>query len=392
MDIVKETRLLTVSENTFKILIETYGKITYEVEIKEFLSCQKPKPFLNDESCKEYVKENYKDMKINFYKLQISSEPMKGKFIVFGLKKVERFMGETDLLVRVEELERQIDELNPYEVVEQHIYPKWKSIEEFKELDSYKYFEACWSWRKHFHEGKGDGHYDENRKKFKYLYLGDFMDREYGCTRMLSRYEKENTINLEKELTDQFIFLGQKITVSDDDSNKSIHQTENLVYPEYYSFKNLLYDANIASPKLDEYMTRCRLKTITEDRELETNFLRTRDYLIKNKEEIPKVAWWAVKNVENVVVPYQYTGITYNPFACISKYLELYIRQYVTGWYLLNHKLTAGRNTEAEFEIKDNEVIIRIYRSKKIYGWLIMQNSKDYSLHIRCKVINGMSW
>jgi hypothetical protein len=105
------------------------------------------------------------------------------------LDELVEILDESDILERLTRLEQ----LEPYEVIHEHWYPKWDTLDELKKLDSFKYLESCWNWRNHHQRNA----YTVNNTIRVLVYLGELNNLKY----IFGRKEYESPV-CDKELYD----------------------------------------------------------------------------------------------------------------------------------------------------------------------------------------------
>jgi hypothetical protein len=120
----------------------------YETEIMEFKSCQGAARILTDEGCEKYILKNINKAECTYDEdadkivVMIPFEDMHLRFIL------SRAGAEISVERRIEMLEKQIQQLDPYETVCFNEYPKWDTYEEFIKLPEFKYIKASWDFNK----------------------------------------------------------------------------------------------------------------------------------------------------------------------------------------------------------------------------------------------------
>lgn len=122
--------------------------ITYETDIKNLAEIQFPTVFIVDRECETLLLDEIKKVE---YDYDIATDTIHCKLPVYGKNKLQwslqrKTVSETDLVKTLEQriacLELELYELNPYEVIHEDCYPQWQTLDEFKALDSWKYFNA----------------------------------------------------------------------------------------------------------------------------------------------------------------------------------------------------------------------------------------------------------
>lgn len=141
-----------VEDDCIKISIVS-GAFRYEDTLRNFIKCQKPKDFMTADACREVILEDIEKftMKANETNINVSYNVFKKNFIRFELPRVE-IIGEIDTEMKVKVINERLAKLEasvfpkpvPHDKERTfiHVYPKWKTFEEFKKLKDYKYFDA----------------------------------------------------------------------------------------------------------------------------------------------------------------------------------------------------------------------------------------------------------
>lgn len=129
-----------------QITISTISRkgVRYSTTINDYLKCQKPKPMLTQDACAEFILENKSNIT---YIYDAKNDVIIVTIIVFEKKLsleviLNKSSGEASLEDICAALSARIDELEPYEIIHTFGYPGWNSLEEFRGLPDFKYFEA----------------------------------------------------------------------------------------------------------------------------------------------------------------------------------------------------------------------------------------------------------
>lgn len=280
------------------------------VNLKE---CQKPKPFLIEEACKEIIIDKCSELSYKYDEekdlINCKIHLMKNNYIELNLTRVN---SKLDAEREIAKLKAKIDELEPYEIIHEHVYPTWNSLEEFMKLPGFKYFEAAENDAKYY---KSDEVLTQHRTTLDgTYYIGIYQGKyKYGFAR-----DSLGPFN-----------MGGARYIIEYDKRPDIHY-------KYGSSHEKIED-NPAS---------------IQDRDL----LETISDVYKDKQyrHFPR----SVK------------GIAVNA-AQINGYVYHYIQKYVYGWILLNHELVVPRHFYYTINVRNNQCFIKIYRSKKLYAFRI---------------------
>lgn len=200
---------VTDGEGHAIIISTTYNDKTYSCVVTNFIECQKPKPFMYEDNVIKAIKR----CDCKFYnpierQVVIGKETITLKipilfddYIEFVLK--EELQTTEDLLMtKIAKLEKRIAELEEknllcglmgnrgmsHTTTHTHIYPKWKTIEEFEKLPGFKYFEAYKNYSPLYHYIKIKG--------VDYKYSGESYGLKYTLPANKDKMTSTNKIRI----------------------------------------------------------------------------------------------------------------------------------------------------------------------------------------------------
>jgi hypothetical protein len=143
----------TVTREPDKLIISAKDRIgqTYRCIVTNYKTPQYPKVMLTDEAFADTVLEELSkcrygyDQKANHVlaSIPLIKNKLDARFILIPVPEE----GEADYKTQLQELRIALDRLEPYEVIETHTYPQWDTLDEFKRLPDFKYFDAAENWR-----------------------------------------------------------------------------------------------------------------------------------------------------------------------------------------------------------------------------------------------------
>lgn len=243
-------------------------KIFYERKIYQsfidFNNCalyQFPKSVLDVEPFRELVEDN---IYISTYYLDEKNKKIYTKFSIFGNYYVKLEFHQTDyeypLENRIKELEDEnkilrqtVYDNNLNVFVEEFTLPEWKTYDEFKSLDDYKYIKIATQWKDFLEDNK----YVHTHHNFKHEYCYQYLP--YNL-----RIKNKGNNYLFRGTTERYIF-------KDDNSKNScnrISQENSSYYTGLFDMvcKNYAYSvANIKSHyTTDEVDRECHIESQTE--------------------------------------------------------------------------------------------------------------------------------
>ena len=277
----------------------------YEVALYDLSAIQFPKPFLQFDVCQQMILDHIQEFE---YKYHSDTDQIEVRYVVIGKEfgfrtLLQRVLQEVDWVAKVQDHDSRIDALEPYEILHEHVYPQWETLDEFKDLPDFKYFQALRQWHKYIQPLPESIPYttSDNQKR-KPMYITESRGFHVGFTPF-------HEIRPETDVQ----YLLQSIL--------SPHK-----HRPFYSEIIDRADQIIGST-------------------------------ISNADKNNSTYWETfVKSVE-VIRPEAYK---------ISKFVLDYMLQYTAGWGMIHASLFAFRTSGyAELQVKGDQITLVIYRSKK---------------------------
>ncbi len=280
----------------------------YECHIDNFIICQIPKAILNEGGCKDTIIEfvnanrheyNYSQETDTFI-VTINWLPTKGK-IVLSLTRSE---GETDassnLIAQVTEI---LDSRDDYEIIHEHEYPTWNTLQEFMALPDFKYFEAA-----------------DNQERFM-------------CIPPDLKPPPDKPTHF--KWGDRYI------------------RTKNHWIHNHVDEKDA--NGNKHNGTIGVYWNKRQQRSQLHDRELQSNSEHLDNECKDNKKPYP-LYYEFIKSATDHVPQW----------ACLSYWVVAYIKKYIAGWMIVNLKWIAMRslNITILVDSKRNKTMITIKRTK----------------------------
>lgn len=138
----------------------------FRVEVNDFISIQKPNAVLVPESCKNFIINNINKAT---YKYDESKNTIEVCISVFDMCDIyielkETFINERNYKAIVNELERKLEDMDPFETIETFSYPQWNTYDEFINLPDWKYFKCVKNLRQYISgiQKNDSNEYDRN--------------------------------------------------------------------------------------------------------------------------------------------------------------------------------------------------------------------------------------
>ncbi len=319
-----------------------YDETDYKTEIDDFAKCQHPKALLTTEACIDFICDNiqHADYKFNETKSKISLSLRVFQNVVIQMQLDCPETGTNNLELKIARLEKRLALLEPYELVTSHKYPKWETLEEFKQLPDFKYFKIVENYASLIRE---------TAEKISYKHdaghvFGTLYGMKYGVGKidMATNYGRSahfETFTASINIASGNAYVGAGIN--------------------HYSHH----------PTGSEYVHGC-----IADRAL----LETLD---------PKK-----QDDSCVYFPRSVQVLVTEPYRHLSFWLNKYIDRFVRGFLLVNHESVAFRKVELVVNVssKNNSCYIDIYRSRQPYqfGIFNLQDDKgqQYNGHSKSKI------
>lgn len=278
----------------------------YEVALYDLSAIQFPKPFLQFDVCQQMILDHIQEFE---YKYHSDTDQIEVQYVVIGKEfgfrtLLKRVLQEVDWVAKVQDHDSRIDALEPYEILHEHVYPQWETLDDFKNLPDFKYFQALRQWHKYIQPLPESIPYTTDGRKVKPMYMTESRGFHVGFT--------------------PFCELPPETDVN-------------------YLLQSILYKGNgNHQPFYSEIIDRT-------DQIIGST--------ISNADKNNTTFWEPfVKSVE-VVRPEAYK---------ISQSVLDYMLQYTAGWGLIHASLFAFRTSGyAELQVKGDQITLVIYRSKK---------------------------
>jgi hypothetical protein len=337
MDNVKPCAVFTADKITGKGQMSIYcinrrGQ-KYELVIQDLNLIQFPQPFLNSEICKQLLLDKINEFnyrykpetdQVEIWKYMIGNE--------FGIRCfLKRVITEIDWTAKVQHLELLIDQLDPYEIIHEHQYPIWDSMEEFKKLPDYKYFDAVVNYHRYLKRIPGETIVEQHNSLYSYYTVYSFESKGY----FVGIYPLNR------------IRVGKSPTTG----------TSEYFRPD---FDNTLTCVESCEPAPQDRLVK-----------------------IASEKDPSSILGAFVQNIECIVpCPRK-----------ISEYVWRYLKYYFAGWIIVHPELVAFRELFAEVTIKDNKVTMVMKRSKRIrfnHAIIKKSNQNNYYLSAGVKGITSL--
>ena len=308
--------------NTLTVNAYNKKEHKYQVEIDDFIACQEPKALLTNMACLEVIADKIKteEFKHKYHEsddtIEITINYMPKYKIVIMLDRC--IAPDLELEYEVVRLKARLDELELDEVVHEHTYPTWASLDDFKKLPGFKFIEAAENPAKYYSMTTAVA----DQKGLYYLgeHAGEF------------RYILDNT----------------------DNSRNPNYVSKQVIHESMPRFQN-------------DYRTTFGFHM---DKQQDYGCVQDRELLETEGEEPHKA------------IPYRYFPRSVKelvlPNLGINRFAMCYAMQYIYGWILQNHMALAFRQSYAMINVLDNNLYITISRSKKMYMPAV---SKKYDTH-----------
>jgi len=282
----------------------------YCATIADWNAIQVPKPFLTQEVCQQLVVDRIQDFG---YVYDAASDTLRARLPVLGdtfelCVELKRVWEKVNLVTKVAELEARLEQLEPFEVIHEHKYPTWSSLDDFKRLPEFCTFDAL-------------------RSAYKYL---------HPLPRTSTTQRPTDNINRMFMLESR----GFHVIIGGNRANAFGTRDNNPLTPSAASMMQWLnlYSLGCTSHVTDH-----------ADQEIER--------ALKNRpprEECPFPWEQFVKRVERVV-PEPYL---------LSQHVGMYMCQYLAGWVLLHPQFLAFRRWKASITVQGSDVLLTVYRTR----------------------------
>lgn len=329
MDLLKfQCEYFDEDHTNAKLVISTVNRldIKYIANIENFQSCQLPKNYLTNEICALYIIDSI-NSDVMSYKYEESTDSIIINIEINKMYYIEIILHrddsvKIDLQSEINKLKLKLDELTTDELISTHMYPSWSSLDEFKQLPDFKYFQAVEDHLMYYQQKTIMYKSDPNKQyKCNLNYIGIYKEKYYYVINNSNRSSYDE-------------YTIERYLIKDD--------TPSDIKLRYY-------------PNPDSIMYPTFLISMHPDLSKIPN--SDRDRLLLSSIETPF-------NISD----YKYfkQGVTQiNNGPVIFAWVTSYIKTYLYGWILLNKDLIIARKSYAKVIIKNNKCEIQIWRSKK---------------------------